>query len=167
MQNDGNFIDVILPYLLKNGQEGGSAAPRTERGRMLVPPTPARSLSQQNAQGCTRLYVTHVHPYVITTTTSAVTWIFLCRTAFRMYMAQIRLWCPVSRTLHLVRLSLEWCKLHKTKFPPIRFTRCVFPALSCLCNGLIVINGHFWTNIMRQLVLQSVFVVTMSIRAIC
>jgi len=78
MQNGENFMDVILLYLLKNGQEGRSVAPRTERGRMLVPSTPARSLSQQNTQGWTRLYVTYVHPYVGTTDTSSVTWVFLC-----------------------------------------------------------------------------------------
>jgi hypothetical protein len=62
MHYDGNFMVVILQYVTKNGPEGRSAAPLTERGRMLVPPTPARSLSQQNAQGWTRLYFTYVHP---------------------------------------------------------------------------------------------------------
>ena len=77
MQNDGNFMDVILLDLLKNGQEGGSAAPRTKRSRMLIPSTSARSLLQQNAQGWTRLYVTYVHPYIDTTDTSSVT-LILC-----------------------------------------------------------------------------------------
>jgi hypothetical protein len=64
IQDDGNFMDVTLLYSLKNGQKGRSAAPQTERGRMLVPSTPARSLLQQNAQGWTRFYVAYDHPSV-------------------------------------------------------------------------------------------------------
>jgi hypothetical protein len=78
MQNDGNSMDVVLLYLLKNGQEGGSAAPRTKPCRILVPSIPARSLSQQNAHGLTRLYVIYVYPYVGSVATSSVTWILLC-----------------------------------------------------------------------------------------
>jgi hypothetical protein len=157
-------MDVILLYLLKNGQEGGSAAPRTERGRVLVPSTSARSLSQQNAQECTRLYVTYVHPYVAT-----VLWRGSSCVEQTLEYTSHKYVTDVPYHVLCFGLDCRWIDANCTKqYSLLLSVSRVFPSLSFLCSGLVVINGHFWTNnIMRQPVLQSVFMVTMGVRAMC